>query len=184
VQVHSYPSSPCGQGTAPSFYRPRGGGLQSCRTVLLTSDGMVYNATERMVVLTNLASGGRRGESCARPGATSRVHCGNLLFGRHPYASSRVGLTEGWRLHNSGCGDVLSSWAPTAPGMVLQCSGWWCSGGDGRTGSMVMEETRSTGLTSRCRPVWARGRRPHPFRGFRHPLSRGAVRRPYGSGWH
>jgi hypothetical protein len=38
-----------------------------------TYGGMVYSDTELMVVLTNLASGGRRGESCACPGATSRV---------------------------------------------------------------------------------------------------------------
>jgi hypothetical protein len=47
------------------------------------------------------------------------------------------------------CGDVLSSRAPTALGMVLQCSGWWYNGGDGHTGPEVMGETRSTGPTSR-----------------------------------
>jgi hypothetical protein len=67
--------------------------------------------------------------------------CGSLLFGRRPCVSSRVGLTKGWRLHSSGCGDVLSSWAPTVLGMVLQCSGWWNNGGDGRKGPTVTEET-------------------------------------------
>jgi hypothetical protein len=40
-------------------------------------------------------------------------------------------------MHNNGRGDVLSSRAPTAPGMVLQCLGWWHNGGDGRTGAKV-----------------------------------------------
>jgi hypothetical protein len=38
-----------------------------------TYDGMVYNAVELMVVLTNLAPVGRRGEPYTRPGAASRV---------------------------------------------------------------------------------------------------------------
>jgi hypothetical protein len=77
VQVCRYPSStpppPRGQGTAASFYRPRGGGLQSCRTVLVTCGGMVYNAVELMAVLPNLAPVGRHVVSCFRPGAASRV---------------------------------------------------------------------------------------------------------------
>jgi hypothetical protein len=35
---------------------------------------------------------------------------------------------EGRRMHNGGDGDVLSSQAPTAPGMALQCPGWEHSG--------------------------------------------------------
>jgi hypothetical protein len=71
-----------------------------------------------------------------------------------------------------------------------QRQGWRCSAQDGATttgmavGLTVTEETRSTGPTSRRRPVQARGRRSYPSRGFRHPISRGAVHRPYGSGWH
>jgi hypothetical protein len=38
-----------------------------------TYGGMTYNAVELMVILTNLAPSGRRGESCACPGAASRV---------------------------------------------------------------------------------------------------------------
>jgi hypothetical protein len=64
---------PRGQGTASSFYRPRGGGLQSCRTVLTTCGSVVYNAVELTVVLTNLAPVRRRGESCTHPEAASRV---------------------------------------------------------------------------------------------------------------
>jgi hypothetical protein len=97
--------------------------------------------------------------------------CGSFPFGHRPYAGPRVQLTEGRRVHNSGRGDVLSSWVPTAPGMVLQRTGWWHSGGDGYTGPSVMEETRSTGLTSRCCPVWAQDGCLCPFRGFHRPLS-------------
>jgi hypothetical protein len=97
---------------------------------------------------------------------------GSFSFGRRACVSSRVGLTEGWRSHNGGRGDVLSFWTPTSPGMASQCSGWWRSGGDGRTGLMATEETHLTGPTSRCRPVRARDRRPCPFRGFCRPLSR------------
>jgi hypothetical protein len=60
-------------------------------------------------------------------------------------------------------------------GMALQYSGCRHNGVDDRTGPSVTEETRHTGSTSRRRPVRARGRCPYPFRGFRHPLSRGAV---------
>jgi hypothetical protein len=93
-------------------------------------------------------------------------------FGRRPYSNSRVQLTEGRKMHSRGRGDVLSSRVPTAPRMVLQCTGWWHSGGDGCTGPTMTEETRSTGLMSRSCPAWARDRCPYPFRGFRRPLSR------------
>jgi hypothetical protein len=43
------------------------------------------------VVLTNLASGGRRGESCARPGVTTRVALWKPLVW-----SSSVRQLEGW----------------------------------------------------------------------------------------
>jgi hypothetical protein len=32
---------------------------------------------------------------------------------------------EGRRSHSGGRGNVLSSWTPIAPGMGLQCPGWW-----------------------------------------------------------
>jgi hypothetical protein len=51
------PPPPCGWGTASSFYKPRGGSLQSCRTVLITCSGMVHNVVDLTVVLANLASG-------------------------------------------------------------------------------------------------------------------------------
>jgi hypothetical protein len=56
--------------------------------------------------------------------------------------------------------------------MALQCQGWRRDGGDGRTGPMVTEETRPTGLTSRHGPEQAWNRRLSPFRGFRRPLTR------------
>jgi hypothetical protein len=110
--------------------------------------------------------------------------CMRFLFGLRPYTFSRVGLTEGRRMYNGGCGGVLSSQASTVPGMTLQCPGWWHSGGNGRTGSEVMEEMRLASLTSRRRPKRVRNRRPYAFRGFHCPLSRGVMWRQYGSGWH
>jgi hypothetical protein len=167
-----HPSSPRGQGTAPSFYKPRGGGLQSCRTVLITCGGMVYNAVEWMAVLANLAPVGRHGKSCSPQEWLRGRLSGDFPFGRRPYADSRVRLTGGRKVHNNGHGDVLSSRVPTTSGMVLQCPRWLHSGGDGRTGPEVTGETHSTGLMSRRCPAWARGRCPYPFRGFRRPLSR------------
>jgi hypothetical protein len=109
----------------------------------------VYSAMEWMAVLANLAPVGRHGESCPRPGAASRVAVWNILFGRRPYADLRVQLTEGSKVHNSGRGDVLSSWVLTAAGRVLQCPGWLHSGRDGCTWPKVTGETLSTGLMSR-----------------------------------
>jgi hypothetical protein len=144
--------APHGQGTASSFYRPRGGGLQSCRVALSATCGnMVYSVGELTVVLTNLASGGRHGGSCARPGAASRVIALGLLFGRCPYADSRARLTEDRRPHNSGRGDVLSTWVPTVLGMTLQRRGWPHEG-------EVTWKTCPTDLMSRRRPGQARSR--------------------------
>jgi hypothetical protein len=56
-----------------------------------TCGGMVYSATELMVVLTNLASGGRRGESCACPRAVLRVVVWEPLVW-----SSSVHQLKGW----------------------------------------------------------------------------------------
>jgi hypothetical protein len=80
---------------------------------------MAHNVAEVTVVLANLAPGGRRGESCTRPGAASRVAEWSFPFGRRPYADSRAQLTEGRRMHNNVCGDVSPSRASTAPGMLL-----------------------------------------------------------------
>jgi hypothetical protein len=106
--------------------------------------------------------------------------CKTFPFGRHACVISRVRLTEGRRLHSGGCGDVLSPHTPTASGMALQCSGCRYSGGDGRTGLMVTEETHLTGLTSwRC-PGRARNRRPSLFEGsavFLRGCSTPAVRK-------
>jgi hypothetical protein len=111
---------------------------------------------ELTVVLMNPAPGGCRGESCACLGAALRVVAWEL-----PVRSSSVrwlkgAAEEGRRMHNSRCGGVSSSRASTSPGMVLQCPGWWHSGKDGRTGPKMTEETRSTGPTSRHRPVGAK----------------------------
>jgi hypothetical protein len=160
-----YPSPPSGWGTASSFYRPRSGSLQTCHTVLATCGGMVYSATEWMVVLANLAlSGVVVGPVPAQERLRGWL-CGNFSFGCRPYADSRVRLTEGHKVHSSGRGGVLSSGLP-------QRRGWCCSARDGSTGPKVTEETCSTGLMSRSRPARARGKHSYLFRGFRHPLSR------------
>jgi hypothetical protein len=144
-------------------------------------EAMVYSDMRRYGVQRHVVDG-CRGESCFWQSITAcpvsvqeRLRgwwSGSFSSGRRACASSRVGPTEGRRSHSGGRGDVLSSWTPTPPGMVLQCPGWWRGRGDGRTGPMAMEETRLTGLTSRRRPVRARDRCPYPFRGFHHPLSR------------
>jgi hypothetical protein len=123
---------------------------------------MTHSVMELAVVLGNLASGGRRGGSCACPGAASRVVALEFLLGRHPYADSRARLTEDRRPHRGGRGDVPSIQVPTVLGMTLQCLGRRHSGGDGRIGPEVMEETRSAGLTSwrRLRRRGAGGRTP------------------------
>jgi hypothetical protein len=65
VQVCSSPSSPAA--------RPRGGGLQSCRTILITCGGMAYNTMKLTAALANLAPVRRHGVSCSCLGAASRV---------------------------------------------------------------------------------------------------------------
>jgi hypothetical protein len=98
--------------------------------------------------------------------------CGSFFPSRCACVISRVELMEGRRSHSGRRGGVFSSRTPTTSGMVLHCPGWRRGSGDGRTGSMVTEETCLTGLTSRRRPGRARDRRPPPSRGFRRPLSR------------
>jgi hypothetical protein len=91
MQVCNYPSSPCGQGTDSSFYRSRGGGLQSYRTVL----GYVWRYGAQCHGVD-----GRHGESCLwRDIAASLVlvqerfegsGMGAFRLSRRPYAGSRV----------------------------------------------------------------------------------------------
>jgi hypothetical protein len=52
---------------------------------------MVHSVMESTAVLANLASGGRRGEFCACPGAASRVATWELLVW-----SPSVQRPEGW----------------------------------------------------------------------------------------
>jgi hypothetical protein len=47
--------------------------------LIATNVGMAHRVMELMVVLANLASGGRHGESCALPGAALRVAVSELL---------------------------------------------------------------------------------------------------------
>jgi hypothetical protein len=146
--------------------------------------GMAHNAGDSMAILANLALGRHRGGSYACPGAALRVVVLELSSDRRPYTGLRVWLTEDRRLHSGRRGHVPSPWVPTVLGMVPQCLGLWHSGRDDRTGPEVMEETRSAGLTSRCRPgrVWSWW--SYPFQGCRRPLSRGATWRRYESRRH
>jgi hypothetical protein len=112
VQVRSYPSSPCGQGTASSFCRPRGGSLQSCRMVLkATYGGMAHSVVELMVVLENLASGRHRSESCACPEAASSVAVWELLV-----QSPSVRRLEGWVDGRLEAAQRRAWWCPIVPG--------------------------------------------------------------------
>jgi hypothetical protein len=80
----------------------------------------VYRDTEWMAVLANLAFG-RASLRVLHPSKSgfegSGVGASRLTVMR---ASAR-GL--GWRSHSSERGDVSSSWAPTAPGMVAAMLG-------------------------------------------------------------
>jgi hypothetical protein len=183
MRVSCYPSSPCSQGIASSFYRARGGGLRSCRMVLSVVCGrMVYSVVELTTILANLALGRRRGGSCARLEAASRVVASESSFDRRSYANSRAWLTEDRKLHSGGCGDVLSTWVPTVLGMTLQCLEWQHR--DGLIGPEVKKKMRPASLTSRRRPGRARGWWPYLFRRCRRSLSRGAMWRRYGSRQH
>jgi hypothetical protein len=124
---------------------------------------MAHNVAELMVVLENLTYGRHHGESCACPGAASRVVVQELLVW-----SSSVCQLEGWA--DGGLEDAQRRawWCPVvlgshsarddavAPGMVAQWQGWphkaGSDGGDALRWSDVREQ--------------AQGRRPYPFRGF------------------
>jgi hypothetical protein len=107
-------------------------------------------------------------------------------------------LTEGWKSHGSGCGDVSSSRAPVVPGMALQCRDGGTAGGGvgggggaprrggggGGTGPEVKEEKSPCWPDVTASSVRARGRHPYLFRGFRHPPLRVATWRPHGGGQH
>jgi hypothetical protein len=182
VQVCRYPSSPCGHGTASSFYRPRRGGLQSCRMAL----ALIWWHGAQCRGVDGCPGESRFGQASWQVLCLSRSGFKGSDVGASRLVSIRTpaGLTEDRRLRSGGRGGVPSSRAPTTPGMTLQCLGWWHSGGDGRTGPQVTEEMCSAGLTSRRHPGRARGRWSYPFRGFHRPLSRGATWRRHGSGRH
>jgi hypothetical protein len=84
---------------------------------------------------------------------------------------------EGWRSHNGGRGDVLSSCTPTTPGVVLQCPGFpHRADGDGGDAHHWFDDTASSRAGARQVSV---------------PLSRvppssfdGAACGPYESGRH
>jgi hypothetical protein len=77
----------------------------------VTYGGMAHNVVELMVFLENLASGGRRGESCDCPGAASRVVARELLIW-----SPSVRLLEGWADGGSENVQRRVWWCPVVPG--------------------------------------------------------------------
>jgi hypothetical protein len=77
MQVSSYLSSPAARGLPPPFIG-QGEAVYSHAAGLWALHRVAW-CTELMVVLVNLASGGRRGEPCARLGAASRVVAWELL---------------------------------------------------------------------------------------------------------
>jgi hypothetical protein len=118
-----------------------------------TYGGMALSVVELMVVLEDLASGGRRGKSGACPGAASRVVVRELLVW-----SPSVRRLEGWADRRPDAAQRRAWRCPVVPGfhsvgMTLQCLGWRHSDEDDHTRPEVTEETCSAGLTSRHPPV-------------------------------
>jgi hypothetical protein len=91
MQVCNNPSSPCGQGTDSSFYRPRGGGLQSCRTVL--SYIWQYGVQCRGVV--DRPGESRSQQASWRPPVLAQKRLRGWLRGRLPLESSSVRRLKG-----------------------------------------------------------------------------------------
>jgi hypothetical protein len=170
VKVSCYSSPPAARGSPPRFI----GQGEAC-TVMphgssATYGGMAHSVVELMVVLENLASGGRRGESRACQEATSRVAAWELLV-----RSPSVCRLEGWDDGRPGAAQQQAWWCPVVmgshsigddaavPGMAAQRRGWRHNAGDGCTGPEATEETCSAGLTSWRRSGRARGRWSYPF---------------------
>jgi hypothetical protein len=96
-----------------------------------TYGGMAHNIMKLMVVLENLASGGRHGKSCACPGAASRVATWELLVW-----SPSIRRLESWadrgleaaKRQAWQCPIVPGSHSvgddAAAPGMAAQWRGW------------------------------------------------------------
>jgi hypothetical protein len=80
-------------------------------TLSATYGRMAHSVVESMVVLTNLASGGRRGVSCACPGAASRVAVWELLVW-----SSFVRRLEGWADRGPEAAQRWVWWCPIVLG--------------------------------------------------------------------
>jgi hypothetical protein len=157
---------PLRPGDCPSFYRPRRGqftGVPHC-FIYMWGHGIQCRGVE-----------GRPGESCfwrdvmACPVSVQEQlrgwRCRGRSFGGRPHANSRVPLTGGRTRHNSECGDVPSPRTSTASGVAMQCPGWCCDGGNGRTGPTATEVIGPAGLTSRRSPGQAWNRRSSPFEG-------------------
>jgi hypothetical protein len=119
VSAHRRPHR--GRGTTFSFYRPRGGSLQSCRTVLATYGGMVYSATELTVVLANLASG----KASRRVLYPSRSGFEGSGMGASPLVVAQASARgSSWR--RAGGRTVADMATSCHPGLP-QHRGWCCS---------------------------------------------------------
>jgi hypothetical protein len=77
----SPPPPRAARGPRPPFIDQGEAVSRSCRAGLsISCSGMAHNVVELMFVLANLAPGGRRGESCARPGGFEGSGAGTLVW--------------------------------------------------------------------------------------------------------
>jgi hypothetical protein len=127
---------PRGQGTSPSFYRPRRGGLQSCCTILITCGGMAYNTVELMAVLANL---------CSRRTSWRVLFLLMSGFEGGCMGTSRLVFI---RTLTRGCGLRMAVWCTTV-GVVMSCrpgfpqrQGWLHRVRDGCTATEMAAQGR------------------------------------------
>jgi hypothetical protein len=111
ASVHLSVLSPVAMGLPPPFI-----GQGEAVTIMshgsnATYGGMAHNTVELMVVLENLASGGRHGKSCACPGAASTVATRELLVW-----SPSVCRLEGWADGGLEAAQRWAWWCPVVPG--------------------------------------------------------------------
>jgi hypothetical protein len=127
------PNDARGWTVASSFYRPRGGGLQTCHKVVCIGDIVpACSACCLMDVLANRPCGCRVG-FCTCMRAASRVIWPAFAHGCCPHIDLRVSLTGVLGLYRDWCGDVMWEQGSTPSGVAPQCRGWpHRGGGDGK----------------------------------------------------
>jgi hypothetical protein len=118
-----------------------------------TYGSMAHSVVELTVVLENLAPGGRRGKSCARPRAASRVMARELLV-QSPSVLLLEGQADKWsedvQRRAWRCPVVPGSHSAgddaTVPGMVAQWWGWpHRAGSDGGYALLWLDVTAPSG---------------------------------------